>query len=225
MLALIFLLQACLSIQPILMKDMEVLSFYSDGYTGTMRGQAIPQMILLTPNVPVDAIPKEIVCKNIGWDGLNVHWDCSADMKNEWSLDNPIISCEGWSGPGDDYVVPGSCSISYELKYTPSNINNSGNQTKYKNQNQQESQKKSEFFREPYGGTGRGYARESYEYVKSNKYYGKQYDRIDNLIGDVFETGFYVFCIIMIIVIIGIAKLCKSRPKNKDKKKEKFPRK
>lgn len=116
---IILLIAGVLAVQPIHMRDMEVLSFYSDGYTGTMRGQPIPQMTLLTSHVPRDVIPDEIVCTNMGWDGLNVHWDCKAELKESWNLVRPSISCEGWSGPGDEYVVPGSCAISYEMEYRP----------------------------------------------------------------------------------------------------------
>lgn len=215
---LFFLLDACLSIQPIHMRDMEVLSFYRDGMTGTLRGQAIPQMVLVTPYVPEDTIPKEIICKNIGWDGLNVHWDCTADMKEDWGITNPTISCEGWTGPGDEYVVPGSCSISYSIEHHP--------KMKEEPTRKQEAPK-----RETSEGPGREY-RSRREENEESKYFRQPFNRAfynnDNkkdheddddiwsyledswkIIFNVFKWGFGSFSFLMAVSIFCILGVCR----------------
>lgn len=221
MIVLLFFLQACLAIQPILMKDMEVLSFYNDGITGTIRGQPIPQMVLLTPGVPEHAVPKEIVCKNIGWDGLNVHWDCSSEMKSEWNIENPIISCEGWSGPGDEYVVPGSCSISYELKYTPKPVTESEKKKNYEDQYSNTYGRGERFFHDPYRENPRNYRESNYRNMKNERYYDKyKEDSIDDN-SDIMGFLFFIACVLIIVSGFGIVKFFKFVTGNNSGKKTK----
>lgn len=44
-------------------------------------------------------------------------WNCStADLGSRYVLASASVSCEGWDGPGDDYVVAGSCVIEYSVE-------------------------------------------------------------------------------------------------------------
>lgn len=42
-------------------------------------------------------------------------WECSADLPLDASLGPVSVSCEGFDGPKDPYVLVGSCSLSYSL--------------------------------------------------------------------------------------------------------------
>lgn len=60
--------------------------------------------------------PYEVVCKNIGHDGRDVTWKCTAEdmvqLKFGYDLD---VQCEGYEYPDDPYVLVGSCGLTYSL--------------------------------------------------------------------------------------------------------------
>jgi len=45
---------------------------------------------------------------------------CETDLPESLRLGRVQVSCEGWSGPGDSYVLKGSCSLEYRLQEVPS---------------------------------------------------------------------------------------------------------
>jgi hypothetical protein len=57
-----------------------------------------------------------VVCKNIGWDGKDVVWECEAELPNEAKFGYVEVSCEGYDYPEDPYVLVGSCQLRYNLK-------------------------------------------------------------------------------------------------------------
>jgi len=60
--------------------------------------------------------PSIVQCTNKGHDGLNVQWRCEAEMPSQYAFGELKVRCEGFSGPGDRYVLAGSCGLEYELK-------------------------------------------------------------------------------------------------------------
>lgn len=60
--------------------------------------------------------PKTIQCKNIGSDGVDVQWDCSAELPENLKFGIVNVNCEGYDYPLDPYILEGSCQIQYELQ-------------------------------------------------------------------------------------------------------------
>ncbi|KAG8532101.1 uncharacterized protein KY384_003738 [Bacidia gigantensis] len=59
-------------------------------------------------------------CKNAGssYDEADVEWTCTASLPAEFKLGSTDVSCEGFSGPNDPYVLKGSCGVEYRLMLT-----------------------------------------------------------------------------------------------------------
>ncbi len=105
--------------------DISALTLYEGEYTSSRRGQPIPQLVckgkpcqLFTPDV--------VRCVNLGGEGTHVDWKvctlpytlssvpfswcyakCEADLPESLRLGRVQVSCEGWEGPGDSYVLKG----------------------------------------------------------------------------------------------------------------------
>ena len=62
--------------------------------------------------------PSTITCRNIGYDGISVTWDCSADLDERVRFGRTVVSCEGYAYSGDSQVLAGSCGVTYTLQYT-----------------------------------------------------------------------------------------------------------
>ncbi|KYQ91280.1 hypothetical protein DLAC_08219 [Tieghemostelium lacteum] len=75
--------------------------------------------------------PKVVQCKNVGFDGVDVQWECTANLDTTVQLGKLDVSCEGYNHPDDPYILAGSCGLSYELEYT----NPSKKSAFYQNQN------------------------------------------------------------------------------------------
>ena len=45
-------------------------------------------------------------------------WECKTDMDNSYRFGRIEVSCEGYSHPGDDYILRGSCGLEYTLELT-----------------------------------------------------------------------------------------------------------
>jgi hypothetical protein len=60
-----------------------------------------------------------IYCKNIGYDGADVIWECQGALPKDVELAATAVSCEGFNGPNDlEYITAGSCGLVYKLKQT-----------------------------------------------------------------------------------------------------------
>lgn len=109
---------------PVLLSDIDVLVFRDGEYTSSRVGNVIPK---LNDIGDLRTHPKvtQIVCRSVPTrvdvrNNTSIGWNCSTtDLGLRYSLANTHVSCEGWSGPGDVYVVPGSCSIEYEVVVGP----------------------------------------------------------------------------------------------------------
>ena len=58
-----------------------------------------------------------VMCKNIGTDGNDVNWECTAEMPNDVKFGFTEINCEGYDSPDDQYVLVGSCQLRYNIKH------------------------------------------------------------------------------------------------------------
>ena len=62
--------------------------------------------------------PEYITCENLGFIGSGLKWECRAYLDKKYEFVEADVSCEGWSGPGDEFIVPGSCMVNYLIKKT-----------------------------------------------------------------------------------------------------------
>ncbi|EIW84354.1 DUF1183-domain-containing protein [Coniophora puteana RWD-64-598 SS2] len=97
------------------------LTFYQDALTTARRTSPIAQLVCI--GKPCALYQPEVVhCKNIGGSGTDVDWKCEADLPSSLRFGKVEVGCEGWSGPGDAYVLKGSCSLEYHLVQLPASL-------------------------------------------------------------------------------------------------------
>ena len=107
--------------------DIPALTLYNDEPTLSRRGQPIPQLVC--KGKPCNLFQPDVIrCVNLGGGGTNVDWkvcvfmtlhcrrqgyshgdiqQCETDLPESLRLGRVQVSCEGWSGPGDSYVLKG----------------------------------------------------------------------------------------------------------------------
>lgn len=98
-------------------RDIQVITVRKGHMTTHRRVGAYPQIVCSGPHC--GSAPDVIQCVNKGWSGSSVQWACEAQMASDLHFGPMKITCEGWDGPGDPYVLAGSCSLEYELKRDP----------------------------------------------------------------------------------------------------------
>ncbi|KAI8969868.1 hypothetical protein BD414DRAFT_502411 [Trametes punicea] len=101
------------------------LTFYKDELTVARRGPPIPQLTCI--GKPCRLYQPEVVrCVNLGGSGTDVDWKCEADLPESLRFGKVEVSCEGWDGPGDPYVLRGSCGLEYRLVEIPRSLRGPG---------------------------------------------------------------------------------------------------
>ncbi|CAL6029547.1 SOCE-associated_regulatory factor of calcium homoeostasis [Hexamita inflata] len=101
------------NLSPINVNDISVLVFEKDEKTESKKGEFYPQMMAKSGN---QFEPDQIVCRNLGSDGQMPVWKCRAHLDYPLQFKEAHVSCEGWSGPGDNMIVPGSCLVEYKIQ-------------------------------------------------------------------------------------------------------------
>jgi len=105
----------------IALENIPAITFHKDSLTAARRTTPIAQLVCL--GKPCATYQPEVVrCRNIGGSGVNVDWKCEADLPSSLRFGKVEVSCEGWSGPGDPYVMKGSCSLEYHLVQLPKSL-------------------------------------------------------------------------------------------------------
>ncbi|SPR01377.1 unnamed protein product (mitochondrion) [Plasmodiophora brassicae] len=94
------------------LRDVSVLTFHTSKMTKGRRASPIPQ---LTCRGSCKYRPDTVQCRNVGWDGSDVQWECYADMPSSYRFGVVEVSCEGYSYPDDSFVLAGSCGLTYEV--------------------------------------------------------------------------------------------------------------
>jgi len=100
------------------------LTFYKDSYTAARRTFALPQLVCVGKPCKLFQ-PDAVRCVSLGGTGTEVDWKCEADLPDALRFGRVEVSCEGWSKPGDPYVLKGSCSLEYRLVQVPSSLRTS----------------------------------------------------------------------------------------------------
>ncbi|KAF9223664.1 DUF1183-domain-containing protein [Gyrodon lividus] len=105
----------------IALESIPALTFYKNSLTAARRTSPIAQLVCI--GKPCALYQPEVVrCGNIGGSGIDVDWKCEADLPSSLRFGKVWVSCEGWSGPGDPYVMKGSCSLEYHLVQLPNSL-------------------------------------------------------------------------------------------------------
>ena len=119
---------------PVLLSSVQTLTFIDGAMTTGRRTAPIPQ--LKCASSPDPALnPTSVQCYNKGISDLgNVQWECKANMDSRVQFAWTNVNCEGFNYPEDPYILAGSCSLSYSLKYAP------GRQPQQHQQQQQQQQ-------------------------------------------------------------------------------------
>lgn len=103
----------------VLLRDIQVLTLYKGRYTTGRRSSPVPQLQCVGGSAGCHSfIPEVVQCQNKGWDGVDVQWECKTDMDNSYRFGRVEVSCEGFSHPGDPYILTGSCGLEYTLELT-----------------------------------------------------------------------------------------------------------
>lgn len=105
----------------ILLENVTELRLSRGEFTSGRRGSPIPQLKCVGGSASCHFSPKDIVCTNVGSDGVDVQWKCSAEMPEKYSLGKLSVNCEGFDYPEDPFVLQGSCGLEYHLEYSEVN--------------------------------------------------------------------------------------------------------
>ena len=75
------------------------------------RTAPIPQLNCLSN---CQDAPDTVYCRNAGFDGTDVVWECKSDPPGkQFSYLN--VQCEGYDYPDDPFILKGSCSIDFKM--------------------------------------------------------------------------------------------------------------
>ena len=102
----------CAAAQRVLLRDVESLVFEAGRMTAGRRTAPVAQMAQTAGRA---APVRSIFCRNVGWDGQSVNWECRLPDDVPARLGKFAIQCEGYDYAGDPYHLAGSCGIEYEL--------------------------------------------------------------------------------------------------------------
>ena len=103
------------------LQDVQVLTLRKGDMTTGRRLDPILQLKCVGGNAfgHLNEV-KAVQCQNMGWDGSDVNWKCSALLDDKLKLRRTNILCEGYNYPDDPYILEGSCGLEFELEYSKS---------------------------------------------------------------------------------------------------------
>ncbi|KAI0782335.1 hypothetical protein C8Q75DRAFT_861167 [Abortiporus biennis] len=105
--------------EKVLLSSIRSLTFYKDSVTEARRTNPIQQLKCIGGKACKIYQPDVVRCFNVGGQGVDVDWKCEADLPDSLRFGRVEVSCEGWSRPGDPYVLKGSCGLEYRLVEVP----------------------------------------------------------------------------------------------------------
>lgn len=101
----------------VLLRDVQVLTLRQGKMTAGKRS-SVPQLKCVGGSAQGVFNPQVVQCYNRGFDGVDVQWECKADMDNLYRFGEVEVVCEGYDYPDDAYITKGSCGLEYTLEYT-----------------------------------------------------------------------------------------------------------
>jgi len=102
--------------EAILLSDIKELNLVKGAFTASRRLPSIPQIQCTGGSAQGHKEPHTIRCVNVGHS--QPRWRCEADLDTDVKLGEVTVTCEGYAGPHDPYVLHGSCGLKYHLEYT-----------------------------------------------------------------------------------------------------------
>ncbi|KAH7727209.1 7 transmembrane protein 66 [Aphelenchoides avenae] len=115
----ITLLKLCAGQQGrVLLRDVQALTLRRGDHTTGRRSSPVPQLQCVGGTAKGQFAPKVVQCYNRGFDGVDVQWECKAELPAEFQFGKISVSCEGYDYPNDPYILAGSCGLKYELDYS-----------------------------------------------------------------------------------------------------------
>lgn len=107
--------------------EVTAITLYKDRKTTGRRNSPIPQLSCVGGSAGCGAhVPEVVQCYNRGNDGLDVQWECKADMPNAYKFGRVEVLCEGYDYPDDPYILKGSCGLEYTIDNTDAGTANQG---------------------------------------------------------------------------------------------------
>ncbi|KAL5486237.1 hypothetical protein ACEPAI_7282 [Sanghuangporus weigelae] len=98
----------------VLLEQIRSLTLYKGELTKAQRLPPIQQLKCVGKACKLFQ-PDVVRCYNNGGSGTDIDWTCEADLPEKLRFGRVDVSCEGWSRPGDPYVLKGSCGLEYRL--------------------------------------------------------------------------------------------------------------
>lgn len=105
--------------QKINIRNIQALTFRKGYMTTGRRLPPVVQLKRVGGNAQTSYEPEIVQCKNVGFDGISVQWDCVADMPKKYRLGSVRVVCEGYEHSKDSNVLVGSCGLEYQLESKP----------------------------------------------------------------------------------------------------------
>ncbi|KAL3995357.1 hypothetical protein ACH3XW_25485 [Acanthocheilonema viteae] len=127
---LIGVVNLCESSGKVRLADITTLTLYRDKYTTGRRSAPIPQIQCVGGSAKGKFEPRVVQCYNKGYDGIDVQWECKAEMSDQYEFGEIRISCEGYDYADDPYILRGSCGLKYKLEYSHEGGSNYGKSKK-----------------------------------------------------------------------------------------------
>ena len=94
---------------------VEALTLYKGKLTNGRRLDGVQQ--LTCHGGACDSFQPEVVrCYNRGTDGMEIQWECRAEMPDNIRFGKVQVTCEGYDHSKDEFVLNGSCGLEYTLK-------------------------------------------------------------------------------------------------------------
>ncbi|GAA5943394.1 uncharacterized protein JCM15063_002934 [Sporobolomyces koalae] len=94
---------------------MTALTLHADRETTHRRNHPVPQLTCIG-TLCYQYEPETIQCQAVGQDGGGgLEWKCQAELPNGIKFGQVEVGCEGWDGPDDEYILRGSCALTYSL--------------------------------------------------------------------------------------------------------------
>lgn len=110
------------------LKNVDVLTLYAGKMTTGRRSAPLPQLQCVGGSAGCSAfVPTVVQCYNRGSDGIDIQWECKADMQMKYKFGQVQVTCEGFDYADDPYVLAGSCGLEYTIDRAGSSSSYSSN--------------------------------------------------------------------------------------------------
>ncbi|GAA5958003.1 hypothetical protein JCM3765_006229 [Sporobolomyces pararoseus] len=97
------------------MTSLTALTLHSDRKTTSRRHPPVPQLTC-EGKLCRKYQPDVVQCIKVGEDGVGgLEWKCEADLPKGIRFGEVEVSCEGWDGSEDPFILKGSCGLNYRL--------------------------------------------------------------------------------------------------------------